>query len=178
MKISRGTIVHVNGIPAQIQEDVEAWTSPPNQPSFYVRMTEERARVIMDVMNIKRSEDDDAGLAAQQALRHEIEELYPYFKDQYRYIPYYNSGPEESGVTNAVGEVSEGSFGGNSVSVIELEDCPTCDGTGEVHSHSPICWDCGKDTPRGKVTPEKAASIREQDARIRKAFPERTGDYV
>jgi DnaJ-class molecular chaperone len=20
--------------------------------------------------------------------------------------------------------------------------CPTCNGTGEVHSHNPICWDC------------------------------------
>ena len=23
------------------------------------------------------------------------------------------------------------------------EICETCDGTGEVHSHNPICWTCG-----------------------------------
>lgn len=34
--------------------------------------------------------------------------------------------------------------------------CPTCDGTGEVHSHNPKCWSCHG---TGKVTPEKAAEI-------------------
>jgi hypothetical protein len=23
-----------------------------------------------------------------------------------------------------------------------MEKCATCDGTGEVHSHNPRCWDC------------------------------------
>jgi DnaJ-class molecular chaperone len=23
-----------------------------------------------------------------------------------------------------------------------METCPTCDGTGEVHSHNPKCWEC------------------------------------
>lgn len=29
-----------------------------------------------------------------------------------------------------------------------METCPTCDGTGEVHSHNPKCWEC---RGKGKV---------------------------
>jgi DnaJ-class molecular chaperone len=42
-------------------------------------------------------------------------------------------------------------------------DCPTCDGTGEVHSHNPKCWDCdGK-----KVVIESIANKLKEENRKR-----------
>ena len=26
---------------------------------------------------------------------------------------------------------------------LKIVRCPTCNGTGNVHSHNPTCWDCG-----------------------------------
>ena len=26
--------------------------------------------------------------------------------------------------------------------MVAKKDCETCAGTGEVHSHNPVCWDC------------------------------------
>ncbi len=39
-----------------------------------------------------------------------------------------------------------------------LADCPTCGGTGDVHSHNPICWDC----EGGKVTELRRTKIMQQ----------------
>jgi DnaJ-class molecular chaperone len=51
-------------------------------------------------------------------------------------------------------------------------ECPTCDGTGEVHSHNPICWTChGNKT----TTPEKAAQARAAEKAT--TFRARTWDY-
>lgn len=55
-----------------------------------------------------------------------------------------------------------------------LVQCPECQGTGEVHSHNPICWECHG---TGKTTLEKAQKCIELSERIRIAFPPRTGDY-
>lgn len=42
--------------------------------------------------------------------------------------------------------------------------CPTCDGTGEVHSHNPKCWDChGK----GTITEEKVKELEKIEKRIK-----------
>lgn len=41
-----------------------------------------------------------------------------------------------------------------------LYKCVTCNGTGEVHSHNPRCWDCHGSGKTNKATAEKA--IREQ----------------
>ena len=38
--------------------------------------------------------------------------------------------------------------------------CPTCDGSGEVHSHNPKCWDCDG---KGKVSEEEAARLIAED---------------
>lgn len=44
-----------------------------------------------------------------------------------------------------------------------MESCPTCDGSGEVHSHNPKCWDC---KGRGTVTAEKAEQLRQEEKRL------------
>jgi len=44
-----------------------------------------------------------------------------------------------------------------------IEKCPTCDGSGEVHSHNPRCWDCNG---RGTVTKEKAERLQEKEKRL------------
>lgn len=49
--------------------------------------------------------------------------------------------------------------------------CPTCDGTGEVHSHNPICWTC---RGNGETTLERAGRAQ----RIEQSqTPRRTWDY-
>ena len=40
--------------------------------------------------------------------------------------------------------------------------CPTCDGSGEVHSHNPKWWDCDG---TGKVSEEQAAKLIAEDKR-------------
>lgn len=55
-----------------------------------------------------------------------------------------------------------------------LVPCPSCDGTGEVHSHNPKCWSC---RGTGLVTPEKAAKLRAHDKMMRDLVPPRTSDY-
>lgn len=40
---------------------------------------------------------------------------------------------------------------------MQTEKCPTCDGTGEVHSHNPICWTC---KGSGEVNSDRAAKAR------------------
>jgi DnaJ-class molecular chaperone len=55
-----------------------------------------------------------------------------------------------------------------------MVECPTCEGTGKVHSHNPICWTCRGD---GTTTPERAAAAKADEERIRHAFPLRTWDY-
>ena len=52
--------------------------------------------------------------------------------------------------------------------------CPSCDGSGEIHSHNPKCWDCNG---TGIVSSEKAVEIKETDARIRKNFSPINWDY-
>lgn len=52
-----------------------------------------------------------------------------------------------------------------------LEKCPTCNGTGEVHSHNPICWTCHGS---GSVAPEKADKVRRAE---KIEFRKRTWDY-
>lgn len=54
-----------------------------------------------------------------------------------------------------------------------MEACPTCDGTGEVHSHNPKCWDC---RGTGSVSDEKAEELRESEKRLEEArYPEGKG---
>lgn len=55
-----------------------------------------------------------------------------------------------------------------------MEKCPTCDGTGEVHSHNPICWTC---QGSGETTLEKAAQVRRLEESSKKHYHPRTGDY-
>lgn len=55
-----------------------------------------------------------------------------------------------------------------------LVTCPTCDGTGEVHSHNPRCWDC---SGQGKVTAKVAREATQLSDTIKKHLPSRTGDY-
>lgn len=52
--------------------------------------------------------------------------------------------------------------------------CPTCDGSGEIHSHNPRCLTC---RGHGKVTPEKAAEARAEEERMERMLPKRTWDY-
>lgn len=57
-----------------------------------------------------------------------------------------------------------------------METCSTCDGTGEVHSHNPICWTC---RGKGVVTSEKAKQESEYEKGLEAArFPEgKSGIY-
>lgn len=43
--------------------------------------------------------------------------------------------------------------------------CPTCDGTGKVHSHNPLCWTCGGS---GKTTLEKAKEAERMEKAVRR----------
>jgi DnaJ-class molecular chaperone len=54
-----------------------------------------------------------------------------------------------------------------------METCPTCDGTGEVHSHNPKCWTC---RGRGVVESDKAEDARESEKQLEDArYPEGKG---
>lgn len=51
----------------------------------------------------------------------------------------------------------------NKMLEIKMVECPTCDGTGEVHSHNPKCWDC---KGKGKITKEKELEIRKLEKAV------------
>lgn len=55
-----------------------------------------------------------------------------------------------------------------------LVKCPTCDGTGDVHSHNPRCWDCGG---TGRTTAKMAKEAQYRSDMIKKHLPAATGDY-
>lgn len=53
-------------------------------------------------------------------------------------------------------------------------DCPTCDGSGKVHSHNPTCWTC---RGTGQVSPQKAEDVCEMELRLELSRRKRTWDY-
>jgi hypothetical protein len=71
-------------------------------------------------------------------------------------------------IRNAIVAVGVDTFGNEqrmSISLswrIKVVKCPTCDGSGEVHSHNPKCWDCDG---KGRVSEKKAAELIAEDKR-------------
>lgn len=49
--------------------------------------------------------------------------------------------------------------------------CPSCDGTGEIHSHNPLCRTCHG---TGRATPEAAKAHLDSEASINKHIPNRS----
>lgn len=43
--------------------------------------------------------------------------------------------------------------------------CPTCNGTGNVHSHNPLCWTCGGS---GKCSVKEAKEARRLEELVKR----------
>lgn len=44
---------------------------------------------------------------------------------------------------------------------VEMVECDVCDGSGEVHSHNPICWECHG---RGEIPKSQYESRKKREA--------------